>query len=168
MWGLSGFADWVCHRVTRIERTSGLWESVMHSVMGLQVGLPIALCVLYEVNVMVLLICFGALVLHEVVAHMDVTSQPEAGDLDLGGARTQLPRHHSVLYVRPHRGAQVGRRHPDGHPRLGRRIRLRGAGRPVGGTGYLPAYLTFMAVVCVFPYIESSGDATAPFGPRRD
>ena len=25
-----------------------------------------------------------------------------------------------------------------------------------GGTGYLPAYLTFMAILCVFPYLEEN------------
>jgi len=44
----------------------------MHSVMGIQVGIPIVLCLLFEINVLVLLICLFAWVLHELVAHWDV------------------------------------------------------------------------------------------------
>lgn len=44
----------------------------MHSAMGIQVGIPIILCLRFEVNVLVLLICFVAWVLHELVAHWDV------------------------------------------------------------------------------------------------
>src|SRR5262249_34101112 len=33
---------------------------------------------------------------------------------------------------------------------------LRPATARPGGTGYLPAYLTFMAVLCVFPYFEEN------------
>jgi hypothetical protein len=31
LWGIAGFIDWCCHRATRIERTSGLKESLVHS-----------------------------------------------------------------------------------------------------------------------------------------
>ena len=40
--------------------------------MGVQLGIPILLCLLFQVNVLVLLICFAAFVLHEIVAHYDV------------------------------------------------------------------------------------------------
>jgi hypothetical protein len=57
LWGICGFIDWCCHRATRVERTSGLKESLIHSLMGVQLGIPIILCLLFEVNVLVLLIC---------------------------------------------------------------------------------------------------------------
>ncbi|UYG07195.1 hypothetical protein [Halomonas sp. M4R1S46] len=47
LWGIAGFVDWCCHRATRIEATSGLKESLVHSLMGVQVGIPILLCLLY-------------------------------------------------------------------------------------------------------------------------
>ena len=40
LWGIAGFFDWACHRATRIERTSGIKESLMHSLMGMQLGIP--------------------------------------------------------------------------------------------------------------------------------
>jgi len=72
LWSVAGFADWLCHRHTKIETTSGLKESLMHSTMGIQVGIPIVLCLLFKINVLVLLICLVAWVLHELVAHWDV------------------------------------------------------------------------------------------------
>ena len=41
LWGIAGFADWCCHRATRIEHTSGLKESLIHSLMGIQMAVPI-------------------------------------------------------------------------------------------------------------------------------
>jgi hypothetical protein len=72
LWGITGFVDWCCHRATGIERTSGLRESLVHSLMGIQLGVPIILCLMFNVNVMILLICFVAFVCHEIVAHYDV------------------------------------------------------------------------------------------------
>ena len=72
IWSIAGFADWLCHRASHIETTSGLKESLMHSTMGLQVGIPIILCLQFEINVLVLLCCCAALLLHELVAHWDV------------------------------------------------------------------------------------------------
>lgn len=155
LWGLSGFADWVCHRITRIERTSGLWESFMHSVMGLQVGIPIALCVLYEVNVMVLLICFAALVLHEVVAHMDVHFAAPKREILIW----EVHAHNFLATIPFYTFALIAVLKWDV---VIQTITLDWAGGfgfvqravPIGGSGYLPGYLAFMAVVCVFPYIE--------------
>src|SRR5688572_20667372 len=57
LWGIAGFIDWCCHRATKVESTSGLKESLVHSVMGIQLGIPILLCLLFEINVLVLFIC---------------------------------------------------------------------------------------------------------------
>src|SRR5262249_18818505 len=43
LWGIAGFIDWCCHRATRVESTSGIKESLMHSLMGIQLGVPILL-----------------------------------------------------------------------------------------------------------------------------
>ncbi len=72
LWSIAGLLDWVCHRRTQIETTSGLKESLMHSFMGIQVGIPIVLCLQFKINVLILLICIVAWVLHELVAHWDV------------------------------------------------------------------------------------------------
>ena len=72
LWGITGLIDWCCHRATHIETTSGLKESLIHSVMGIQLGIPIVLTLVFYVNVTVLLICIAAWLMHEFVAHWDV------------------------------------------------------------------------------------------------
>lgn len=49
-WFVPGLADWVMHRRTRIEDTAGTKESLIHSLMMAEVGLPIALTLRYQVN----------------------------------------------------------------------------------------------------------------------
>ena len=39
LWGITGFVDWCCHRATHVEQTSGLKESLLHSLMGVQLGI---------------------------------------------------------------------------------------------------------------------------------
>jgi hypothetical protein len=72
LWGLAGMLDWWCHRQTEIEKTSGLKEAYIHCLMGVQICIPLVLSLLFEVNVLIMLLCFGALIAHEVVAHYDV------------------------------------------------------------------------------------------------
>ncbi|MAJ01524.1 MAG: diguanylate cyclase [Euryarchaeota archaeon] len=72
LWGLAGMLDWWCHRQTEIEKTSGLKEAYIHCLMGVQICIPLVLSLLFEVNVLIMLMCFAALIAHEVVAHYDV------------------------------------------------------------------------------------------------
>ena len=72
LWGVAGLIDWFCHKATNIEETSGLHEALVHVLMGFQVGIPVFLALTFEVNVLVLILCFLALLMHEVVAHYDV------------------------------------------------------------------------------------------------
>ena len=72
IWSLAALVDWNCHRLTKIEETSGLRESVIHFVMGVQIGAPIFLCMFFEVNITILLLCLFVLITHEIVAHMDI------------------------------------------------------------------------------------------------
>ena len=72
LWGIAGMLDWWCHRNTDIEKTSGLHEAYVHCLMGVQICIPVVLSLLFEVNVLIMLLCFAALLAHEVVAHYDV------------------------------------------------------------------------------------------------
>ena len=72
LWGIAGMLDWWCHRNTDIEKTSGLKEAYIHCLMGVQICIPLVLSLLFEVNVLIMLLCFAALIAHEVVAHYDV------------------------------------------------------------------------------------------------
>jgi hypothetical protein len=47
VWLLAGLGNWFCHRVARIEATSGVRESMMHLVQFAPVGLPLLVAVLH-------------------------------------------------------------------------------------------------------------------------
>ncbi len=72
VWLLAGLGDWVCHRLARIETTSGVAESLMHAVQFALVGLPLLAVLFLEVNAAVLLAMLVGLALHQAVAIWDV------------------------------------------------------------------------------------------------
>ncbi|WP_406180082.1 diguanylate cyclase [Streptomyces canus] len=71
-WFVPGLADWVMHRRTRIEDTAGTKESLIHSLMMAEVGLPIALTLRYQVNPLLLSVQLGGAAVHEATALWDV------------------------------------------------------------------------------------------------
>ena len=155
LWGITGFLDWCCHRATGIERTSGVRESVVHSVMGVQLGIPIVLCLVFQVNVMILLICILAFLSHEVVAHYDVHySAPlrriSIWEVHVHNYMATIPLYLLMLIVVLN--WEVARDlvslNWEGQ------FRFQRLASPPGGSGYLRGYLAFMAVLCVVPYVE--------------
>jgi hypothetical protein len=50
VWSLAGFLDWLWHRQTKIETTSGAKESVMHLIMMAEAGIPILTGLFLEMN----------------------------------------------------------------------------------------------------------------------
>jgi len=157
LWGLAGFVDWCCHRATRVESTSGLKESLIHSLMGIQLGIPILLCLLFEVNVLVLLICVAMWLMHEVVAHWDVHYATPRRHISIWEVHVHnymatVPLYLLMLIVILNWEVAVKAvtLHWSGQ------LNLRALRERPGGPVYLPAYLTFMAVLCVFPYLEEN------------
>jgi hypothetical protein len=71
-WFAPGLADWVMHRRTRIEDTAGTKESLIHSLMMTEVGIPIALTLRYEVNPLLLSVQLAGAAVHEATALWDV------------------------------------------------------------------------------------------------
>ena len=157
LWGICGFIDWCCHRATRVERTSGVKESLIHSLMGVQLGIPIILCLVFEVNVLVLLICILMWLLHEFVAHWDVHYATPLRHISIWEvhvhnymATVPLYLLMLILVLNWDVALQTLTLHWSGQLTLHRLT------APRGGSGYLPAYLTFMVVFCVFPYLEEN------------
>lgn len=72
LWLAAGLADWLCHRLTRIERSSGVGESALHIVQFLLVGVPLLAALFLQVTAAVLLLMIVGLVLHQAVAMWDV------------------------------------------------------------------------------------------------
>ncbi|NUR02160.1 MAG: diguanylate cyclase [Streptomyces sp.] len=71
-WFVPGLADWAMHRRSRIEDTAGTKESLIHSLMMAEVGIPIALTLRYEVNPLLLTVQLGGAAVHEATALWDV------------------------------------------------------------------------------------------------
>lgn len=78
-WFVPGVLDWWQHRRTDIQHTSGTRESLIHSMMMLEVGGPLALALLCEVNPLLLVIIAGAIAAHEATALWDVRTAQDSG-----------------------------------------------------------------------------------------
>lgn len=96
LWLAAGFADWLCHRATNIEATTGAKESLIHLLMFAEVGLPLLAAIFLEINAGIILLMFAAFFLHEATALWDVTYAA-------GGRKvTPLEQHiHSFLELVP-------------------------------------------------------------------
>ena len=72
LWILCGGFDYWCHRKTKIEENSGVKESVQHCLMGIQVGVPMFMIIYLKMTVLVLMLCLGFFIWHEITAHRDL------------------------------------------------------------------------------------------------
>jgi hypothetical protein len=72
LWTIPGFADWVAHRKTSIEKTSGTHESLTHTLMMAAVGVPTLMALLLEINASTILAFAGAFAVHEGIVIWDV------------------------------------------------------------------------------------------------
>ncbi|WP_019631945.1 hypothetical protein [Actinomadura atramentaria] len=96
LWLGAGLADWWCHRRTHIERNAGAHESVIHSLMMAEAGVPVVLGLFCEVNSGVLAVCGGALGVHAATAAWDVSYAEDRRRV------TPFEQHcHSLLEVVP-------------------------------------------------------------------
>ena len=98
-WIIPGILDWYWHRRTDIENTSGLSESLIHSLMMFEVGVPIQLSLLFEINPLVLTLMTAALVAHSATAIWDVRMAVHNREVKTGEQHT-----HSFLEVLPFMG----------------------------------------------------------------
>jgi hypothetical protein len=73
LWMAAGIADWLCHRRSDIQHTSGAKESVIHLLMLAEMGVPVLAALLLQVNALVLVVMVVAFVLHEATALWDVS-----------------------------------------------------------------------------------------------
>jgi len=72
VWLVPGFLDYLWHRDTRIETTSGTLESVIHALMMTQVGVSLFAGLLLEINAGVIAFLLANSLLHEATAFWDV------------------------------------------------------------------------------------------------
>lgn len=95
-WLLAGFADWLCHRRSHIEATSGARESVLHLLLLVEMGLPLLAVIYLEVNALILGLLLAAFVAHELTTYVDLRVATSSRRV---GAVEQLI--HSVLEMSP-------------------------------------------------------------------
>jgi hypothetical protein len=72
LWLAAGVADYLCHRRTEIERTSGLHESLLHALQALQVGIALLAGLFLEITTLVAAVMIVAVVAHSATAYWDL------------------------------------------------------------------------------------------------
>jgi hypothetical protein len=96
VWLLAGLADYLCHRATHIERTSGLRESLLHLLQAVELGVPLLCALLLEITPLVLMIMAVCVLAHTATALWDVAYADPRRDVP------PLEQHiHSYLEIIP-------------------------------------------------------------------
>jgi hypothetical protein len=96
VWLAAGFADYLCHRATSIETTTGAKESVIHLLLFAEMAVPLLAVVFLEVNALVIALMLVAFLLHEATALWDVSYAVTAREV------TPIEQHvHSFLEMMP-------------------------------------------------------------------
>jgi hypothetical protein len=72
IWLIAGFADYLLHRRSKIETTSGTHESLIHLLMMTETGIPILMGLLLEINSSVILLSMLSLIMHELTSYWDL------------------------------------------------------------------------------------------------
>jgi hypothetical protein len=72
LWLVAGFADYFCHRKSRIEETSGVKESAFHLAGLIEMGVPLLAILFLQVNALIVLIVIFGVLLHEATIVWDV------------------------------------------------------------------------------------------------
>ncbi len=73
VWIASGTADWLCHRIAKIEHSTGTKESLIHLLMLTEASAPLLAALYLEITPPVLALMIVAFLLHEATALWDVS-----------------------------------------------------------------------------------------------
>src|SRR3954451_9165067 len=73
LWLAAGFADYLCHRATHIESTSGAKESLLHLLQLVEVGVPLLAALFFEIDALVILLMLVAFAAHQATALWDTS-----------------------------------------------------------------------------------------------
>lgn len=96
VWLLAGCADWLCHRATHIETTSGAKESALHLLMFAELGLPLLAAIFLQINAGIIALMIVAFFVHQATALWDVSYAVKARNV------TPIEQHvHSFLEMIP-------------------------------------------------------------------
>jgi hypothetical protein len=96
LWLAAGFADWLCHRASHIETTTGAKESLIHLLMFAEVGLPLLAAMFLDINALIIAVMIAVFFVHEATALWDVSYATTARTV------TPIEQHvHSFLEMIP-------------------------------------------------------------------
>lgn len=96
VWLLAGCADWLCHRASHIETTTGAKESMLHLLMFAEIGVPLLAAIFLQINAGIIALMIAAFFVHEATALWDVSYAITARDV------TPIEQHiHSFLEMIP-------------------------------------------------------------------
>jgi hypothetical protein len=73
LWLAAGFADYLCHRASSIELTTGYKESLIHLLMFSEVAVPLLAAIFFEINALVIALMIAGFIAHQLTALWDVT-----------------------------------------------------------------------------------------------
>lgn len=155
LWIVPAFIDYLFHRKTSIQTTSGTHESLIHALEMSTAGVPTLMALLLEIDASVIAAMIGAAVLHEAlviwdIAYAEPLRRPEPNEqhvhsflevvpiMALTAALTLHPRQTAALFG-------CG----DEAPRW--RLRLK---KPALSRRYLAVILSLVAGLGIGPYAE--------------
>lgn len=72
VWLVAGLGDWLCHRRTNIERTSGQRESLLHLAQAAQLAPALLAVVFLEIDAAVLALVVACVAIHTFTAYWDL------------------------------------------------------------------------------------------------
>ena len=73
LWLAAGFCDYLCHRASNIEITSGYKESLLHLLMFSEVAVPLLAAIFFEINALVIALMIAGFIAHQLTALWDVS-----------------------------------------------------------------------------------------------
>lgn len=97
LWFAAGFADYMFHRATQIEKFAGVGESLIHHLMLAEVGLPLIVAAFFRIDAAVILLFIACFVAHEITGNWDMRYAVDHGR-SISATETQV---HSVLEILP-------------------------------------------------------------------
>jgi hypothetical protein len=155
LWLAAGIADWICHRATDIEHTTGAKESLLHLLMLAEASIPVLAGFFLEVTTPVAALMIASFFLHEATALWDVSYAVTRRNV------TPIEQHvHSFLEMVPLMAVSfVAVLHwPQFKALIGQRnepadLSIRPKNEPLP-PGYVPAALGSMSLLEVLPYLE--------------
>jgi hypothetical protein len=72
LWLAAGFADYLCHRASRIQLTTGYKESLLHLLMFSEIAVPLLAAIFFEINAFVIAVMIVGFITHQLTALWDV------------------------------------------------------------------------------------------------